>query len=176
MIDLDPTRTRPRRWARCSMSWRPKSAPPGWPPAVRRIPMSTVETLVTCDYCKIPPPAAEVYEPIPGGVVHRCRDVAACQPRNVETKYLTSHTPTTLATRPSRRRDAADDQPGRSLPGVRRPGARPGQPRRRSRSQDRHVPGGDGRPQARPIWCGIRPWTIRGLTEQSGPGPSPEPG
>lgn len=42
---------------------------------------------VTCDFCKTPRPVPELYRPIPGGPLHRCRDVAACQRRTVETLF-----------------------------------------------------------------------------------------
>ena len=45
---------------------------------------------VRCDYCRTSRPAAELYQPVPNGVVHRCRDTAACQRRAVDTIDLTA--------------------------------------------------------------------------------------
>lgn len=47
--------------------------------------MSTTEALVTarCDYCGAERPAAELYAPVPNGAVLRCRDVPACERRQI---------------------------------------------------------------------------------------------
>ncbi len=60
--------------------------PPSFaPPAA----VSTTGSVV-CDYCRTGRPAAEVYQPIPNGAMHRCRDTAACAERSVGSLYLTA--------------------------------------------------------------------------------------
>ncbi len=52
-------------------------------------PPAEVAAAATCNYCKALRPATELFRPIPGGAVYRCRDTAACQRREVESLYLT---------------------------------------------------------------------------------------
>jgi hypothetical protein len=53
--------------------------------------VTMAEVRVLCDFCQTARPVGETYQSAPSCVVHRCRDTAACQRREVDSLYLTAH-------------------------------------------------------------------------------------
>jgi hypothetical protein len=45
--------------------------------------VSTAETMVLCDYCGTSVPASQVFQPLRGGTVNRCKDAGACERRSL---------------------------------------------------------------------------------------------